>query len=55
MAIEIPNVRWDDVGGLDDVKCRLKEAVEWAEKHPDAMKRVGAAAWGVLLTDGRLQ
>ena len=49
MAIEIPNVRWDDVGGLDDVKCRLKGR-EWAEKHPDAMKRVGASPpRGVLL------
>ena len=50
VAVEIPNVHWDDVGGLDDVKDRLKEAVEWAEKHPDAMKRVGAAApKGILL------
>ena len=50
VAVEIPDVRWDDVGGLDDVKCRLKEAVEWAEKHPDAMKRVGASPpKGVLL------
>jgi len=50
VAIEIPNVNWDDVGGLDDVKDRLKEAVEWAEKHPEAMKRVGASApKGILL------
>lgn len=50
VAVEVPDVRWDDVGGLDDVKNRLKEAVEWAEKHPDAMKRVGASPpKGVLL------
>ena len=35
---------------LDEVKDRLKEAVEWAEKHPDAMKRVGASPpKGILL------
>ena len=50
VAIEIPRVAWDDVGGLDQVKDRLKEAVEWAEKHPDAMQRVGASApKGILL------
>jgi transitional endoplasmic reticulum ATPase len=30
---EIPDVRWDDVGGLDDVKQALREAVEWPLKH----------------------
>ena len=27
--VEVPNVGWDDVGGLDEVKQRLREAVEW--------------------------
>lgn len=27
--VEIPNVKWDDVGGLDDVKRVLKEAIQW--------------------------
>jgi len=30
---EIPDVRWDDVGGLEDVKQALREAVEWPLKH----------------------
>ncbi len=30
---EIPDVRWDDVGGLDNVKQALREAVEWPLKH----------------------
>ena len=33
--VETPNVRWDDVGGLDDIKRRLREAVEWPTKYHD--------------------
>jgi len=39
--VEVPNVRWDDIGGLEDVKQQLREAVEWPLKYPDAFKRVG--------------
>jgi len=39
--VEIPNVKWSDVGGMVDVKQELKEAVEWPLKHPDAFKRLG--------------
>jgi transitional endoplasmic reticulum ATPase len=43
VLIEIPNVKWDDIGGLDNVKQELKEAVEWPIKHPDAFKRLGVS------------
>ncbi|MBR9699762.1 CDC48 family AAA ATPase, partial [Candidatus Woesearchaeota archaeon] len=50
VLIEIPDIKWDDVGGLDDVKQELKEAVEWPLKHPDAFKRVGVKPpKGILL------
>jgi transitional endoplasmic reticulum ATPase len=39
--IEIPNIHWDDVGGLSDVKQSLKEAVEWPLNHPEAFERLG--------------
>ncbi len=39
--VEVPEVRWGDVGGLEDVKQQLREAVEWPLKHPEAFKRVG--------------
>jgi transitional endoplasmic reticulum ATPase len=32
--VEVPNVTWDDVGGLDDVKRQLREAVEWPLRYP---------------------
>src|SRR3989344_870902 len=41
ILVEIPNIRWEDVGGLDDTKRDLKESVEWPLKHPNAFKRLG--------------
>ena len=42
VAVETPFVEWDDVGGHDLIKQQLREAVEWQERHGDAMRRVGA-------------
>jgi transitional endoplasmic reticulum ATPase len=41
VLIEIPQVRWDDVGGLTEVKRALKEVVELPLKNPEAFKRMG--------------
>jgi len=35
VIIEVPNVHWDDIGGLEAVKQELKEAVEWPLKYPE--------------------
>ena len=37
--VEIPNVRWEDVGGLDTVKQQIREAVEWPLKYSDLFKQ----------------
>jgi len=37
--VEIPNVRWEDVGGLETVKQQIREAVEWPLKYPDLFKQ----------------
>jgi len=39
--LEVPNVKWDDVGGLDDVKRALKEAVELPLKKPEVFEKMG--------------
>ena len=39
--VEVPEVRWSDVGGLEDVKQQLREAVEWPLKHQDIFERMG--------------
>ena len=41
VLVEIPKVSWSDVGGLADVKLKLREAVEMPLKDPDAFKRMG--------------
>jgi len=50
LLIEIPAVNWEDIGGLEEVKARLKEMVEWPLKHPDSFKRLGIQApKGILI------
>jgi transitional endoplasmic reticulum ATPase len=50
IVVEIPNVRWEDVGGLDQVKQLLTEMVELPLKHPEAFARLGVRPpKGVLL------
>lgn len=39
--VEVPEVTWEDVGGLSNLKQELKEAVEWPLKRPDAFKKIG--------------
>ena len=39
--IEKPNVRWEDVGGMDNVKAELKEACELPLKKPEIFERMG--------------
>jgi len=47
---EVPEVRWSDVGGLEDVKEQLREAVEWPLKSPELFDRLGIRpAKGILL------
>lgn len=47
---EKPNVNWDDIGGLDEVKQVLKEHIEWQFKHPEVFSEMGVEfPKGILL------
>jgi transitional endoplasmic reticulum ATPase len=48
--VEVPDVRWDQVGGLDHIKDELKEAVEWPLKYSEIFKKANAKPpKGILL------
>ena len=41
--VEVPNVAWSDVGGLDEIKQRLQEAVQWPLQHPELFEALHLA------------
>jgi len=50
VMVEAPTIRWDDVGGLDTARDRLREGVELPLKHPESFRRLGIRpAKGFLL------
>jgi len=38
VLVEIPKVRWEDIGGLENAKQELREAIEWPLKYPEVFK-----------------
>jgi len=50
VEIETPNVTWDDIGGLEDVKQKLIESIEWPIKYAERFEKLGIKPpKGVLL------
>ncbi|MBI2233328.1 MAG: AAA family ATPase [Candidatus Aenigmarchaeota archaeon] len=41
VLIEVPKVKWDDIGGLENIKQELKEVVEWPLKRPESFTKLG--------------
>ncbi|MDP2730173.1 MAG: CDC48 family AAA ATPase [Dehalococcoidales bacterium] len=49
--VEVPNVKWEDVGGLAQVKQKLVEAVEWPLKYPHLFQQANVKPpKGILLS-----
>jgi len=50
VIVQKPNVKWDDVGGLEEAKQALREAIEWPLKYPETFKEAGVKPpKGILL------
>ncbi|MFH8108886.1 MAG: AAA family ATPase [Candidatus Aenigmatarchaeota archaeon] len=50
VLVEVPKVKWEDIGDLEEVKQQLKEMIEWPLKHPESFERLGIAPpKGILL------
>jgi len=48
--VEVPDITWDSVGGLEDTKERLRETIQWPLEYPDVFESMDLqAAKGVLL------
>lgn len=41
VQIESPNVFWTDIGGQQELKLKLQQAIEWPIKHPETFQRLG--------------
>ncbi|KAK6024083.1 ATPase, AAA family [Ostertagia ostertagi] len=39
--LEVPHVSWDDIGGSEELKLEIQQAVIWPQKHRDAFERFG--------------
>lgn len=39
--VEVPNVTWDDIGGLQNVKMELQELVQYPVEHPEKFLKFG--------------
>ena len=50
VLIETPNVAWNDIGGLQEAKQALREAIEWPLKYADVFEKAGTKPpKGILL------
>jgi len=50
VMVEIPRVRWEDIGGYEDIKQQLQQLVEWPIKYADRFSRLGIKPpQGILL------
>jgi transitional endoplasmic reticulum ATPase len=50
VLVEVPKVKWEDIGGLENVKQALREMIEWPLKYSESFERMGITPpKGILL------
>ena len=49
---EVPDVKWDDVGGLNEIKQLLEETIQWPLHYPDLFRKVGISPPRGILLNG---
>jgi len=50
VLVQVPDIKWDDIGGLENAKQELIEAVEWPLKYPESFDKFGVTPpRGVLI------
>ena len=50
VMVQVPDIRWEDIGGLSDAQTKLREGIELPLKHPEVFRRLGIRpAKGFLL------
>jgi transitional endoplasmic reticulum ATPase len=52
VLVEVPDIKWGDIGGLDGVKEELREAIEWPLKYPELFAQMNAVPPKGLLLYG---
>ncbi len=50
VLVQVPDIKWEDIGGLENAKQELREAVEWPLKYPESFDKFGVTPpKGVLI------
>jgi transitional endoplasmic reticulum ATPase len=52
-VVEVPNVTWKDIGGLEEVKRELRELVQYPVEHPEMFEKFGMQPSHGVLFYGR--
>src|SRR2546426_266261 len=52
VLVEVPDIKWEDIGGLESVKEELREAIEWPLKYPELFAQMNAVPPKGLLLYG---
>jgi len=42
LKVEVPNVKWEDIGGMDELKVKLNEMITYPNKYADVYKHFGS-------------